>query len=123
MRFYVNNKNYFKEKSEIQRAIKEGLKTLDKRISAYESQGVPFEKIFDDDKVKYDKHGDFYTFKYRKGNIQLRILYSYLGENSYCIADYYVKKRNQRKEHIHLFDLFNGVNAQSMLVGSTLCTV
>ena len=92
-------KDYFKESAEVQKAVVSAVSTLYGRISAYEKQNVTFTKIFNDDRVKYDKHGDFYTFKYQRSNLQLRILYSYINVNGtpvIIVADF-VKKRRTTK--------------------------
>lgn len=62
MKMYASAKKYFKEQPQAQKAISQAVCTLYGRISEYEKQGVPFEKIFDDH-VKYDKHGRCYIFK------------------------------------------------------------
>lgn len=109
MLIYVYKKDYKKESVEVQNAIVNSIKVLYKRIRVYENQGVTFERIFNDDKVKYDKHGEFFTFKCQKSNVQLRILYTYFvykQEPIVLIADYFVKKKNN-KNYIKKFDYVN----------------
>lgn len=82
---------------------------LYERIKMYENQGISFNRIFNDDKVKYDKHGKFFTFKNQKSNMQLRILYSYFVEDNeavFLVADYFIKKKN-KKDYIKKFDAAN----------------
>lgn len=110
----VYKKDYFKESHEVQSAITCAVSTLYERISMYENQNITFARIFNDDRVKYDKHGDFYTFKYQKSNLQLRILYAYIiieGTPVIIVADFVVKRRtiritlsnlNRRKHGIHM---------------------
>lgn len=108
----ISCKDYFKESKEVQKAIVSGAETLYGRIQNYEEQNVDFNRIFNDDKVKYDKHGQFYTFKFQKSNMQLRVLYSYLIVDCVpvlVIADFFVKKRNS-KDYIDKFDSVNKVN-------------
>ena len=112
MNICVSCKAYFKESKEVQKAIVSGVETLYGRIQNYENQNVEFNMIFNDDKVKYDKHGQFYTFKFQKSNMQLRVLYSYLIIDCapvVIIADFFVKKRNS-KDYIGKFDSLNKVN-------------
>lgn len=112
MNICVSCKDYFKESKEVQKAIVSGVETLYGRIQNYEEQNIGFERIFNDDKVKYDKHGQFYTFKFQKSNMQLRVLYSYLIVDCVpvlVIADFFVKKRNS-KDYIDKFDSVNKVN-------------
>lgn len=112
MNICVSCKDYFKESKEVQKAIVSGVETLYGRIQNYEEQNIDFNRIFNDDKVKYDKHGQFYTFKFQKSNMQLRVLYSYLIVDCVpvlVIADFFVKKRNS-KDYIEKFDSVNKVN-------------
>lgn len=112
MKIYIYKKDYNKESKEVRNAIISSANALYDRIRMYENQGIAFNRIFNDDKVKYDKHGQFFTFKCQKSNMQLRILYSYLicdGEPVILIADYFIKKKN-RKDYISRFDSVNNWN-------------
>lgn len=109
MKLYIGKKDFKKESREVQVAIVHAANVLYERIKIYEDQGVSFQRIFNDDKVKYDKHGEFFTFKCQKANVQLRILYTYLIYNQepiVLIADYFVKKKNN-KNYIKKFDYVN----------------
>jgi len=106
MEMCVYKKDYFKQSSEVQKAITSAIGSLYERISLYENQNIAFGRIFNDDRVKYDKHGDFYTFKFQKSNMQLRILYAYVFINNtpvIIVADYVVKKKNN-KNYIKQFE-------------------
>lgn len=48
-------KEYFKESKEVQKAIVSGVGTLYGRIKNYEEQSIDFNRIFNDDKVKYGR--------------------------------------------------------------------
>ena len=112
MKIHIYNKRFHKETKQIKNAIVKALNTLYERISAYERQGTDFNHIFNDDKVKYDKHGQFYTFKCKRNDVQLRLLYAYFefdGEHTLLLADYYIKKQDN-KEYIRLFDSVNNSN-------------
>ncbi len=116
MEICVYCKEYFKKSKEVQKAIISGVQNLYNRINLYESQNVEFARIFNDDKVKYDKHGQFYTFKFQKTNMQIRVLYSYIIVNFVpviVIVDFFIKKRNT-KEYISKFDLANNMNPQKV---------
>ena len=120
MNICVSCKDYFKESKEVQKAIVSGVKTLYGRIRNYEEQNIDFNRIFNDDKVKYDKHGQFYTFKFQKSNMQLRVLYSYLIVDCVpvlVIADFFVKKRNS-KDYIDKFESVNKVNPLDLYMKS-----
>lgn len=109
MKLYILKKDYNKESREIQKAIMSSMEVLLRRIKEYEKQGVCFNRIFNDDKIKYDKHGKFFTYKSQKSNTQLRILYSYMSvgdEPVFLIADYHVKKKD-KKDYIKKFDVVN----------------
>ena len=106
MKSCISCKDYFKESVEVRNAIISGVNALYARICSYEQQNISFDRIFNDDKVKYDKHGQFYTFKFQKSNMQLRILYAYLiidGVPVVLVADFFVKKRNT-KDYIGRFE-------------------
>lgn len=116
MNICVSCKTYFKEPKEVQKAIVNGMENLYGRIQNYESQNIDFNRIFNDDKVKYDKHGNFYTFKFQKSNMQLRILYAYTfidDTPTILVADYYIKKRTS-KEYISKFDALNEAEVNEM---------
>lgn len=117
MQIIVCKKSYSKETKEIQKAIVNAINTLYERIQAYESQGIDFDHIFNNDKIKYDKHGQFYTYKCKRANTQIRILYAYItykDESTFVIADYYIKKRDN-KEYIKQFDSANKCNPYKLL--------
>ena len=122
MKTYICKKEYKKECRETKRAIELSVRNLSDRITAYENQNIQFNSIFNDDYVKYDKHGEFYTFKSQKCSLQLRILYAYLiidGEPIILIADYFITKKNN-KNYINRFDYINDTNPKTMLQ-SSLC--
>ncbi len=124
MKIYVYKKDYNKESKEVKTAILDSIEMLYKRIRMYEQQGITFNCIFNDDKVKYDKHGQFFTFKCQKSNRQLRILYLYFiehGEPAFLIADYFIKKKN-KKDYIKRFDCANSWNADCILKSSYLAS-
>lgn len=109
MKLYIYKKDYIKESKEVKNAIRSSIDMLYERIKMYENQGISFNRIFNDDKVKYDKHGKFFTFKNQKSNMQLRILYSYFVEDNeavFLVADYFIKKKN-KKDYIKKFDAAN----------------
>lgn len=120
MKLYVHKKSFNKEVKEVKEAILYSIGVLYERIRKYEKQGIPFERIFNDEKVKYDKHGEFFTFKCKKSNMQLRILYTYFvydKEPVFLIADYFVKKKN-KKDYIKKFDYVNKWEPISVLKSS-----
>lgn len=116
MKICISNKEYFKESKEVQKAIISGVESLYGRIRSYEKQNIEFDRIFNDDKVKYDKHGQFYTFKFQKSNMQLRVLYSYMiidGCPVVIVADFFIKKRD-KKDYIVRFDSVNKINPMEL---------
>lgn len=109
MNIYVYGKDFFKENATVQKAILSAVDALSRRISAYEAQNIEFSRIFNDPTVKYDKHGEFFTFKSQKSNMQIRLLYTYLtieDQKIIVIADFHIKKRNS-KDYIRQFDAVN----------------
>ncbi len=116
MKTCVYKKDFFKQSAEVKKAIVSAINSLYERISLYENQNVSFDRIFNDDRVKYDKYGDFYAFKFQKSNIQLRILYSYIfiDDNPVIIiADYIIKKKNN-KNYIKQFESAKNWNPYSV---------
>lgn len=125
MKLYICKKDYNKESKEVKEAIRSSVEMLYERIKMYENQGITFNRIFNDDKVKYDKHGKFFTFKIQKSNMQLRILYSYFLDNNeavFLIADYFIKKKN-KKDYIKKFDVANNWEPFDMLSRVFLITL
>lgn len=66
-------------REEIQ-GTEQGMTKLRTMIDQFESYGTPFEKICNNDTIKYDVLGKgFYVFKHLyKGRTQLRILYQFI---------------------------------------------
>lgn len=125
MKLYICKKDYNKEPKEVKEAIRSSVEMLYERIKMYENQGITFNRIFNDDKVKYYKHGKFFTFKNQKSNMQLRILYSYFLDNNeavFLIADYFIKKKN-KKDYIKKFDVANNWEPFDMLSRAFLITL
>ncbi len=123
MKILVYKKDFFKESVEVRNAIVNAIDDLYTRIQLYQNQSIEFEKIYNDDKIKYDKHGDeLFTYKCQKANVQLRILYGYKvihNEPIFLVADYAVKKKNNKK-YIRMFDKYNKYTFQELLDNS-LC--
>ncbi len=112
----IGTKRYMKESRDTQRAILAAVIELYRRIQLYESQNISFSKIFNDDQVKYDQHGEFFTFKCQKNHLQLRILYAYLMVDdipTIIVADYFIKKKNN-KNYIKQFEALNCANPFSV---------
>lgn len=100
----INNKKVLKkyspsEKKEIEKAFEK----LHKMIDVEESYGVPFEKIFNNDTIKYDiLGGGFYTFKSQgRDRSQIRILYKFIrekqGEYNLEMHMVYIKRRTDKE--------------------------
>lgn len=125
MKILVYKKDFFKESVEVRKAIIDAMYDLYERIQLYQTQNIEFGKIYNDDKIKYDKHGDeLFTYKCQKANVQLRILYGYKilhKEPVFLIADYAIKKKNNKK-YIKNFDKFNRCTFEE-LSGTSLCIV
>lgn len=90
------------------REICKAFEKLKNMIAVEESYGVPFEKIFNNDAIKYDILGNgFYTFKaHGKDKSQLRILYKFVryADQNYELEMHKVSiKRNNDKTYIKEF--------------------
>lgn len=95
------------------RNVESGIKKLKSMIEQHEAQGVPFEKIFNNDVIKYDILGkNFYTFKHHgKSNSQVRILYRFIRptEKTFEIEVHkvYIKRKDlSEKVYIHMFESY-----------------
>lgn len=125
MKILVHKKAFFKEAIEVKNAIISAIYDLYDRINLYQHQGVEFCKIFNDERVKYDKHGDeLFTYKCQKSNIQIRILYCYKVVNNvpvFIVVDYVIKKKNN-KQYIRSFDRYNECTFND-LIKSSLCVI
>ena len=109
-------REYNRASKDLQKALISASTSLYERIQSYEAQNISFENIYNDDKVKYDKHGQFYTYKSKKQNLQIRMLYAYIFVNGTAviiIADFTVKKKNN-KDYIKGFDSMNSVDPMSV---------
>lgn len=74
---YVGN-SLKKVSANERRAIDKGMEKLRCMIEQYEHQGQPFEKICNNDTIKYDiLGGNFFTFKHQSQQMPLRILYRF----------------------------------------------
>ena len=93
-----------KEKELVDRALNK----LDKQISIIEKTGTPFEKIFNNDSIKYDILGkSFYTYKFvAENSSQLRILYRFVrNDNGFDLECHKVEiKRRSGKGYIKDFE-------------------
>lgn len=92
------------EKKEIIKALKK----LKQMIEIEESYGVPFEKIFNNETLKYDVLGNgFYTFKaHGRDKTQIRLLYRFIriSEQKFEIELHMVAiKRKTSKDYMKEF--------------------
>lgn len=94
-----------KEKELVDRALNK----LERQIDVIEDTGTPFEKIFNNDSIKYDILGkSFYTYKFvAENSSQIRILYRFVrnSDNTYDLECHKVEvKRRSGKEYIKRFE-------------------
>lgn len=95
------------EKKEIFKAFEK----LRRMIEIKENYGVPFEKIFNNESLKYDVfQKGFYTYKaHGKDNAQIRILYRFirLSERQFELEMHMVSiKRRSDKNYIKQFEKY-----------------
>lgn len=125
MKYLTSKKRYTKESVEVKTAVRKSLIDLDKIITTYSKEQIPFEKIFDNDKVKYDQHGRFFTYKCEKNRLQLRILYAYLidgKEESIIVYDYFIKKKN-KKTYISQFSEAKNIDPMEVYYNARLYAI
>lgn len=116
MKICVNCREYDRASTEIKKAIIKSVEMLYSRIRSYEEQNIEFNLIYNDDKIKYDKHGDFYTFKSQKNHLQIRILYAYMiidDVPTILVADFFQKNRTS-KDYISQFDEYNNIKPMDL---------
>ncbi|MDO5560020.1 MAG: hypothetical protein Q4F95_10540 [Oscillospiraceae bacterium] len=105
--------------TEIKELIIKSLDKLSNRILQYASQGITFDKILNDETVKYDKHGDTYTFKsHGRDNAQLRLLYSCVVTDDIMyltVIDYHIKRRNEKKSYIVDFEYGKEIDVMALI--------
>lgn len=121
MKYYTCSKSYRKECADIKNSIVKSLEMLSARITEYQHNGVSFNQIFNDDHVKYDKHGGCFTFKYKTPqNHQMRILYFYYQTaegDVLVLVDYYIKQKNNKK-YISKFDAYNKADVSEFIAAA-----
>lgn len=101
-------REYKKAKPDLRKSIEKGMRKLVDLIESKEQSGTAFEKIFNDDVLKYDILGkNFYTFKFRCGDsTQLRLLYKFnRAENKVELHKFY-EKRHSGKEYMAEFQRY-----------------
>ena len=106
IKYIMDNKKLDNKEKEL---VDRALNKLDKQIRIIESTGIPFEKIFNNDSIKYDVLGkSFYTYKFiAENSSQIRILYRFVrkDQNDYDIECHKVEvKRRSGKEYIKKFE-------------------
>ena len=98
---------YDKASPSLRKDIDKALEKLVYLIEEQDNYGIPFEKIFNNDTIKYDcLDNNFFTFKFSKGSIQLRLLYRFvrLQEDSVIeLHDFHHKNRDD-KSYIKEFE-------------------
>ena len=109
------NKQNRNLKNEVLRAAKR----VGERIVEYYNEGITFENIYNDNVVKYDKHGCFFTYKHHGRNkSQIRLLYACLHDKdktTIIVVDFFEKRdssRSNTREHIKIFDYYNSISLQ-----------
>ncbi|WP_286077046.1 hypothetical protein [Thomasclavelia cocleata] len=83
---------------------------LDTQIKTLEEGGVKFEKLFNNDAIKYDVLGkNFFTYKFRgDDSSQLRVLYRFVrNDESFVVECHKVEvKRRSGKGYIKEFESY-----------------
>lgn len=106
-----NTENWTKGLSEKEiKIVQQAMIKLHRMIDEYEKAGVLFEKIFNNDVIKYDVLGkNFYTFKaHGEDRAQLRILYRFIRTDEGFDLECHkvmIKRRNDKK-YIHDFEKY-----------------
>ena len=92
------------------RNVERGISKLKSMIEQYEAQGTPFEKIFNNDVIKYDVlPKNFFVFKHHgTQNSQIRILYRFVRKPDKKfdieIHQVYIKRKDLNLQNTYLKD-------------------
>lgn len=107
----TNCKDYNKANAQTKKVLDKAMDKLARLIIDLDSSGVKFEKIFNNDVIKYDILGkNFYTFKFRaEDKTQLRALYRFNrvddGQAEIELHKFFIK-RNPDKSYIKVFESY-----------------
>lgn len=102
-------KDYLKANGQTRKIVEKAMNRLKNLITEMDSSGTSFEKIFNNDVIKYDVIGkNFFTFKFRaEDKTQLRALYKFKRINTNTaeieLHKFYIK-RNTDKSYIKVFE-------------------
>ena len=103
----IKTSKYSKASWSLRKDIDKALEKLVYLIEEQDNYGIPFEKIFNNDTIKYDcLANNFFTFKFSKGSIQLRLLYRFVRAQEDAVIelhDFYHKNRDD-KSYIKEFE-------------------
>lgn len=95
------SKNFKKVSPDERKAVEKGVSKLRDKVLQYENSGIPFEKICNDDSVKYDTfQNGYYTYKAQSQRFPLRILYRFVsgdGDSTIQVHMSYLKKYNDNR--------------------------
>lgn len=80
-KYSINNRLKLTKKNQLKECqyIKKAINKMSKMLETYDNNGIPFEKIFNNDIIKHNcLDNDIYVFKYiGPDNSQIRLLYHY----------------------------------------------
>lgn len=104
----IKNKCMRKYSIEQKREIEKAFLKLEELILVQEQNGILFEKIFNNETIKYDQHNKgFYTFKaHGRDRTQIRILYRFIrtGKKEFKLEMHMVSiKRRNDNGYMHEF--------------------
>lgn len=108
------DKNFKKTKTEEMRVIQKGVNKLVAKITQYQKTGTSFERIYNDDTVKYSiLDNNFCVFKYQNQQLPLRLLYRFkhMGNNTDRLEVHlsYVKKYDDNR-YFQIFRTYAACN-------------
>lgn len=105
--YIVKCKEYEKVNPELKKSIDKGMERLISLIKGKEENGEPFEKIFNNETIKYDVLSErFFTFKaHGPDSTQLRLLYEFKrdGNDTHIILHKFFEKRRTNNKYITIF--------------------
>ena len=113
------DRNFKKTPNNQRRAVEKGIEKLRTMIEQYEEQGMPFERICNNDTLKYDVlGGNFFTYKIQSQQLPLRVLYRFKRKDSDFEIEVHLAYIKKYKDKRYIQEFEDYVTGQSRHVKS-----
>lgn len=89
------SKQYKKLDKSLQEQVNKAIKKLENRYREYKKQNIAIAKLFGDDVIIHDIVDDnFYVYKCRTKDLQIRLLYTVNNKDNINVIDFVFKNHN-----------------------------